>query len=191
MNRRLAVISILTTVLFFTGCSSTAMNNNSQPTVLNNKSWQQCAAVGGAVWAVPGALASLATGGITAVAGALVSGIGCAVADNPVSVVNFNFDSYTLDMKDRLILDDIAKQLGNKRHIKLVGFTCDIGTDEVNQQLSEDRVTEVKKYLMSKGIQEYRIKAEGRGKETPAVANDSEENRQLNRRVEMVILNKQ
>ena len=190
MNRRLAIISVLTTVLFFAGCSSTVTNSNPQPTVLNNKSWQQCAAVGGAVWAVPGALASLATGGIAAVAGALVSGIGCAVADNAVSVVNFDFGSYKLDMKDRLILDDIAKQMGNKRHIKLVGFTCDIGANEINQQLSEDRATEVKKYLMSKGIQEYRIKAEGRGKQTPAVTNDSEDNRQLNRRVEMVILNK-
>ena len=189
MNKRLAIISVLTTVLFFAGCSSTAVNNNSQPTVLN-KSWQQCAAVGGAVWAVPGALASLATGGIAAVAGALVSGIGCAVADSQVSVVNFDFDSYELDMKDRLILDDIAKQLGNKRHIKLVGFTCDIGTDEVNQQLSEDRATEVKKYLMSKGIQESRIKTEGRGRKTPAVPNDSEESRELNRRVEMVVINK-
>lgn len=190
MNRRLAIISVLTTVLFFTGCSSTVTNSNPQPTVLNNKSWQQCAAVGGAVWAVPGALASLATGGITAVAGALVSGIGCAVADNPVTVVNFDFGSYKLDMKDHLILNDIARQLGNKRHIKLVGFTCNIGTDEVNQQLSDDRAAEVKKYLMSKGIQEHRIKTEGRGKLTPAVPNDSDESRQLNRRVEMVIINR-
>lgn len=190
MNRRLAIISVLTTVLFFAGCSSTVTNSNPQPTVLNNKSWQQCAAVGGAVWAVPGALASLATGGITAVAGALVSGIGCAMADNSVSVVNFGFDSYQLDMKDRLILDDIAKQLGKKRHIKVVGFTCDIGTDEVNQKLSEDRAIEVKKYLMSKGIQAFRIKTEGRGKQMPAIANDTDENRRLNRRVEMVIINK-
>ena len=189
MNRRLAIITVMTTVLFLAGCSTTASNSNPpQPTVLNNKSWQQCAAIGGAVWAVPGAMASLATGGIAAVAGALVSGIGCAIADNKVSVVNFEFGSYQLGMKDRLVLDDIAKQLGNKRHIKLVGFTCDIGSDEVNQQLSEDRANEVKKYLMGKGIQEYRIKAEGRGEQTPAVANDSEENRRMNRRVEMVII---
>ena len=190
MNRRLAIISVLTTVLFIAGCSSTANNSNSKPTVLTNKPWQQCAAVGGAVWAVPGALASLATGGIAAVAGALVSGIGCAVADDRVSVVNFDFNSYKLDMEDRLVLDDIVKQLGKKRHIKLVGFTCDIGTPEANQTLSENRATEVKKYLMSKGIQEFRIKAEGRGLETPAVPNDSDANRELNRRVEMVISSK-
>lgn len=190
MNRRLTIIPVLITVLFLAGCSSTATNSNPQPTVLNNQPWQQCAAVGGFVWGVPGALASLATGGITAVAGALASGIGCAVADNRVSVVNFDFASYQLDMKDRLVLDDIAKQLGKKDHIKLVGFTCDIGTNEVNQKLSEDRATEVKKYLMSKGIQEYRIKAEGRGKQTPAVANDSDKHREMNRRVEMVIINK-
>lgn len=189
MNRRLTIFSILATVLILSGCSSKAINNNSQPTVLNNKSWQECAAVGGVAWAVPGALASLATGGITAVAGALVSGIGCAVAGNDVSVVNFDFGSYDLDMEDHLILDDIAKQLGNTRHIKVVGFTCDIGTDEDNQQLSEERATEVKKYLVSKGIQEGRIKVEGRGEETPAVPNDSDKDRQLNRRVEMVITN--
>lgn len=187
MKRLIAVVSLLTTFLFITGCSSTAINTQPPvPAVKSSFSWQKCAAVGGAVWGIPVAIGSLATGGIAAVAGALVSGIACA-GDSPEATVHFEFGKYDLDMKDHVILDKVIEDAGEKGNIELVGFTCDIGTKEDNQRLSEDRALSVKKYLMKKGIPENRIVATGMGEKDPVAKNDSEYNRTKNRRVEVQI----
>lgn len=188
MKRHLAIVSILTTVLFFTGCSSTATKNNPQTIAKTDTVWQQCAAVGGLVWGVPAAMASLATGGVAAVAGALASGIGCAMASQSVTMAHFDFGLYDLDMKDRLIIDKVISKLGKKGHIEVVGYTCDIGTKEANQRLSDNRANVVRQYLMQQGIEENRITTRGMGEKYPIADNDSEDNRTMNRRVEMRII---
>jgi outer membrane protein OmpA-like peptidoglycan-associated protein len=43
-------------------------------------------------------------------------------------------------------------------------------------------------YILSKGIAENRIQSHGYGETKPVVDNDTEENRQLNRRVEFTII---
>ncbi len=72
--------------------------------------------------------------------------------------------------------------------IGLEGHTDVVGDAAANMQLSKDRVNEVKKYLVSKGIKADRIKAEGFGSSKPIVAKGTEEERKVNRRVEFVIL---
>ncbi len=54
--------------------------------------------------------------------------------------------------------------------------------------LSEGRCHEVKQEMVSRGIAAERIEIEGRGEKDPIVPNDSEEHRQMNRRVEIVLL---
>lgn len=74
------------------------------------------------------------------------------------------------------------------QRIRIVGHTDNIGSDRSNQSLSEGRCQEVKHEMMNRGINPKRIEVEGRGERDPIVPNDSEEHRQMNRRVEIVLL---
>lgn len=72
--------------------------------------------------------------------------------------------------------------------IELGGHTDNIGNDEANQKLSEDRVAAVRQFLIDKQIAPDRMNAVGYGKKQPVASNDTEEGRQKNRRVEFTIL---
>jgi outer membrane protein OmpA-like peptidoglycan-associated protein len=72
--------------------------------------------------------------------------------------------------------------------IRLIGHTDNGGDEDKNLKLSEDRVKEVKKYLMSKGISGSRIECEGRGEKEPVADNNDPAKKYLNRRVEVEIL---
>lgn len=72
--------------------------------------------------------------------------------------------------------------------IELHGHTDNIGKPERLLKLSEQRVLEVKKYLVKKGIDTSRIKTVGFGGTKPVADNEEEETRRLNRRVECKIL---
>ena len=72
--------------------------------------------------------------------------------------------------------------------IRIVGHTDDVGRDDYNQKLSEGRAKNVKREMVNRGIAPSRIETAGRGKRDPIVKNDSEEHRQMNRRVEIEIL---
>ncbi|UOQ55452.1 RICIN domain-containing protein [Hymenobacter cellulosivorans] len=71
--------------------------------------------------------------------------------------------------------------------IRLEGHTDNQGRADLNQQLSEDRVKEVKRYLATRGIAESRITTVGFGGTKPRASNAKEETRKLNRRVEFTI----
>ena len=72
--------------------------------------------------------------------------------------------------------------------IRIVGHTDNIGSDRSNQILSVGRCESVKHEMVSRGIDGSRIETKGRGERDPIVPNDSEENRQKNRRVEIILL---
>ncbi|CAG5002832.1 Peptidoglycan-associated lipoprotein [Dyadobacter sp. CECT 9275] len=72
--------------------------------------------------------------------------------------------------------------------ILLEGHTDNVGEIQKNIQLSEDRVNEVKKYLISKGIDASRIQTKAWGPSKPIASNLTEVSRQKNRRVEFTIL---
>lgn len=74
--------------------------------------------------------------------------------------------------------------------IKIEGHTDNQGDPALNLKLSQDRVNEVKKYIVSKGISSTRITTEGFGDTKPIASNDQEETRKLNRRVEFRITKK-
>ncbi|HYW94667.1 MAG TPA: OmpA family protein, partial [Bacteroidales bacterium] len=72
--------------------------------------------------------------------------------------------------------------------IKINGYADNIGSRGYNLRLSQKRSEAVREYLVLEGIASDRIECEGFGFEKPIRENDSEENRQLNRRVEFVVL---
>ncbi|MDB5257033.1 MAG: yiaD [Chitinophagaceae bacterium] len=74
--------------------------------------------------------------------------------------------------------------------IRFIGHTDNQGDPLLNVKLSEERVRNVKKYLVDKGIASNRIETVGYGGAFPVADNATEESRKLNRRVEMEILDK-
>ena len=72
-------------------------------------------------------------------------------------------------------------------HIHSVGHTDAVGTDEANQILSEGRANAVRNDLIKRGVAAERMTAEGKGEKEPVADNDTDEGRQLNRRVEFTI----
>ncbi len=82
----------------------------------------------------------------------------------------------------------IALQASPATEIRLEGHTDNVGPADKNQQLSEDRVAEVKRYLVGRGVEEKRITTVGFGGVKPKYGNEREETRRLNRRVELVIV---
>ncbi|MCB9245278.1 MAG: OmpA family protein [Flavobacteriales bacterium] len=65
------------------------------------------------------------------------------------------------------------------------GHTDDVGDDESNMTLSQNRAAAVKKYIEGKGVDAMRLTAKGYGETQPIKSNKSEEGRQANRRVEV------
>lgn len=105
------------------------------------------------------------------------------------SDILFAFDSSVIRESAKPTLARVVRALANNpdETLHVVGHTCDIGTEEYNQGLSERRAASVKEYLVNSGISTDRITTEGFGETDPLVPNESEAARQLNRRVELTI----
>ena len=71
--------------------------------------------------------------------------------------------------------------------IHITGHTDAVGSDEANQILSEGRANAVRADLIKRGVAPERMTAEGKGEREHVADNDTEEGRQLNRRVEFTI----
>jgi outer membrane protein OmpA-like peptidoglycan-associated protein len=72
-------------------------------------------------------------------------------------------------------------------HLAVEGHTDSVGSDEYNQNLSEQRAEAVRDYFVLQGIAAASIEARGFGKTEPIASNDTPEGRQQNRRVELVL----
>lgn len=102
--------------------------------------------------------------------------------------IYFDFGKATLRDESKVELDRLYDILSRSMiSIELGGHTDNVGSDENNLKLSQDRVNSVKEYLVKKGIPADRINAVGYGESQPIASNDTEEGRQKNRRVEVKI----
>jgi len=70
--------------------------------------------------------------------------------------------------------------------VEIQGHTDNVGSEQYNRKLSENRAKAVKNYLTTKGISDQRLIAVGFGKSRPKTTNRTEEGRALNRRVELL-----
>jgi outer membrane protein OmpA-like peptidoglycan-associated protein len=85
-------------------------------------------------------------------------------------------------------LDQIADALrGKEQPMVVFGFTDNVGTREMNMDLSQRRAQSVRDYLVGKGIPQDLITAQGKGPDEPVADNGSLEGRAQNRRVEIVV----
>lgn len=104
----------------------------------------------------------------------------------------FDYNSAEITPKNRPILEKIAELLRSlpEKELRILGHTDNIGSEEFNRRLSLERARVVAEFLAQRlKIPAERITYEGLGSRYPLVENDSEENRQKNRRVEIIILN--
>ena len=72
-------------------------------------------------------------------------------------------------------------------NIEVDGYTDNVGGDEMNQQLSENRARSVRDYLVQQGVATNSVSAKGFGTTLPVATNDNAAGRQQNRRVELVV----
>ena len=103
--------------------------------------------------------------------------------------VMFELNSDNLDAESKSFLDEVARILSDKAqyNIKLTGHTCNLGEEEINIGLSEDRAKIVARYLVQNGVSSDRIEARGAGESNPVATNDTEAGRRQNRRVEFEV----
>ena len=86
-------------------------------------------------------------------------------------------------------LDKISSVVNRygKTMITIVGHTDSVGIASNNQALSESRAGSVVQYFSQKGVVPQRLAARGMGANSPVADNSTEQGRQLNRRVELII----
>lgn len=103
--------------------------------------------------------------------------------------ITFETDSYLLAAQSNPELQAIFDFMQNNPQIsvEIIGHTDDIGSEQYNLELSQNRAEEVKRFLCKKGISDNRIKCVGKGESEPLASNDTEEGRALNRRTELKI----
>jgi outer membrane protein OmpA-like peptidoglycan-associated protein len=103
--------------------------------------------------------------------------------------VLFDFGKYNLksdaDVKLAKLAGIILAHPG--LHLAIEGHTDNIGSDEANMKLSQQRADTVRDYLVQQGLPADSVTAVGMGKADPVADNSTNEGRQKNRRVEIIV----
>lgn len=104
--------------------------------------------------------------------------------------IYFAFNSADILANSQKVLDEFIVFLNDHPtlQIGIEGHTDNVGSDEFNLILSENRAKAVYNYLVNNGIDANRLQYKGFGESSPIATNDTEEGRAMNRRTEFVIL---
>ena len=106
--------------------------------------------------------------------------------------IYFDFDKTTLKEESFPELNKVVDFLkrNNSVEIEIAGHTDSKGTDDYNVNLSQGRSQSVVDYIVSQGIEDYRLSAHGYGEGKPIDTNESDAGRANNRRVEFTVMKK-
>ncbi len=109
-----------------------------------------------------------------------------------LSGINFLFGKDEITEQGKLILDDVTDVLAKHKEFNVVisGHTDNVGDNELNLHLSQQRAQSVLNYLSNNGIQLERLSAIGHGETNPIADNSSAEGRAINRRIEFEVSRK-
>lgn len=108
----------------------------------------------------------------------------CSISD-----INFAFGKSDINPASFAYLDKLARFISRTNtRIEIKGHTDNIGSEEVNNRLSEDRALAVLTYLVGRGVSPAKLKYSFYGMSRPITSNETPEGRELNRRVEFEIL---
>jgi outer membrane protein OmpA-like peptidoglycan-associated protein len=102
----------------------------------------------------------------------------------------FDTDKYDLKPESLSELNKLVEFMNKNSRIKVEigGHTDNVGSDEYNQILSENRAKAVYDYLIEHNINSSRLSYKGYGKSMPVSTNDTDDGRAMNRRTEMKII---
>ncbi|GAB3248808.1 hypothetical protein GCM10027347_05470 [Larkinella harenae] len=120
------------------------------------------------------------------------SDLSALTSGKTVTLNNVYFDqsSYMLRPESYTQLNQLVNLLKNRPEVKIeiAGHTDNVGDPRLNLALSENRARVITSYLITNGISESRLRHKGYGHTRPIAANDTEENKRKNRRVEVRLL---
>jgi outer membrane protein OmpA-like peptidoglycan-associated protein len=102
----------------------------------------------------------------------------------------FDTGKWELREKSKTELNELIRFMQDNPQVRgeISGHTDNVGEKKANQELSIKRAKSVYDYLVQNGIEPQRLTYKGYGDTQPAAPNDSEENKQRNRRIEFKIL---
>jgi outer membrane protein OmpA-like peptidoglycan-associated protein len=126
---------------------------------------------------------------ITSIKNAIAAGANTENRSVNFNDILFKYDSDSILTESEASLDEAFSFLNEipKLQVKIVGHTSNEGKAKYNEKLSKKRAVAVLNYLVGKGIAEDRMVAEGKGSYEPVAENDTDENKQKNRRIQFVI----
>ena len=111
--------------------------------------------------------------------------------DKPIALNNIFFETGSAKLlpSSNPELNKLVWTLRNNEsmRIEIRGHTDDVGMDDYNQLLSEERAKSVYQYLIDRGIDASRLSFKGFGETQPVATNETEEGRKMNRRTEFVV----
>jgi len=115
------------------------------------------------------------------------------IVKNVSTVLNnifFDFNQFEINPRSYTELNEVIKFLNDnpKLKVEISGHTDNVGVESYNQQLSQKRAQAIVSYFLSKGISTSRLSQKGLGSQKPIKPNDTEENRQVNRRIEFKVI---
>jgi OOP family OmpA-OmpF porin len=104
----------------------------------------------------------------------------------------FNTSSATLRPESKDQLRDIAAILKAypNAHVKIGGYTDNVGSSTSNLILSQERADNVRAQLVDMGVAPSRLTSEGYGEQHPVADNSTEAGRAMNRRISMLVTQK-
>jgi len=112
--------------------------------------------------------------------------------DTKIKFANITFETNSADLnvESYIELDKIIDLLEKNPdiHVEISAHTDNVGSDSYNLKLSEKRANSVVDYLIEHNTDPNRLLAKGYGETQPIVANDTDSNKALNRRVELKII---
>jgi outer membrane protein OmpA-like peptidoglycan-associated protein len=105
---------------------------------------------------------------------------------------NVYFDTGKSSLKPNSFkaLNDLVEilKIKNTMVVEIQGHTDNVGKDEENMKLSQDRADEVRKYLVSKGIEAARVTSKGYGPTQPVADNGTDAGKAKNRRTSLKVI---
>jgi len=126
---------------------------------------------------------------ITSIKNAIAAGANTENRSVNFNDILFEYDSDSILTESEASLDEAFSFLNEipKLKVKILGHTSNEGKAKYNEKLSKKRAVAVLNYLIGKGIAEDRMVAEGKGSSEPLAENDTDQNKQKNRRIQFII----
>lgn len=126
------------------------------------------------------------------------TGVQVSLQDGKVYLImpgNVTFDTNKASIKPKFepVLNSVAKVIKeyDKTMVQIIGYTDNTGSNTTNNALSLRRANAVSNYLRLQGVSADRLITDGLGSENPIASNATAAGREQNRRVEIVLINRQ